>query len=165
MTESNGSDANHKPSSTVLATDVPRSKPLDFKPCKLCKKGDSSLPDHSISRCPVFPSNSDKVSRILELNGCVRCSSLEHRKPNCITRFDSRCNSCKGSHLGILCEGKAVSKAKTNPSSEGKVVSKGKANSTCKGNVNAPKVKECDNGVAIEMMNEWMVVMTLFYHV
>ena len=118
LTDSNGNDAIHKSSSTVLATDVPRSKPLNFKPYKLCKKGDSSLADHSKSRCPVYPSSSDKVSKILELNGHVRCSSLEHRKPDCVTRFDSRYNSCKGwRHLEILCEGKAVSKTKTIPSS------------------------------------------------
>ena len=104
--------------SATFATNVPDS--LKYKACKLCKATGSSLPDHSMSRCNNFPSSSEKIKRILELNGCIRCSSLAHQKDKCTTKFDYRCKLCSGWHLQLLCN-EGQGKTKNGKSNENEV--------------------------------------------
>ena len=133
-----------KTSSTALATNIPNNKPLKYKPCKLCYT-DNSSSEHSLSRCPVYPNSTDKISRLLQLNGCVKCSSLNHVVADCMTKLDSRCASCNSWHLEILCDRKSKQSTvkKENKGKEGMPNAKGNGKMTSK-----VKVKECENGLA-----------------
>ena len=141
-----------KPSVVSLAMDIPtkRLSTGSYKPCKLCKV-DSVMPEHSITRCPKYQSSSDKIKRLLELDGCVRCSSLKHQKQNCSTKFEIRCKHCKRWHLEILCEGLGTHREK-GQSKEGQS-KKGQSNED-NSREKSKNVNECKNGLTLGFMNE-----------
>ena len=49
-----------------------------FKSCTVCSDVTSTA-NHSISKCTKYKSDSDKVQKLQQLNGCVKCASITHR--------------------------------------------------------------------------------------
>ena len=74
----------------------------NFKPCTLCTDVKSTVP-HPIFRCERFKSAKEKCGKLETLNGCTRCSNLNHRTEVCRYKFSSRCRQCQGWHFSFLC--------------------------------------------------------------
>ena len=73
-----------------------------FKSCTICSDVTSAA-NHSISKCTKYKSVSDKVKKLQQLNGCVKCASITHETKNCSFRFSKRCFHYNGWHLSFLC--------------------------------------------------------------
>ncbi|XP_068234134.1 uncharacterized protein [Palaemon carinicauda] len=68
---------NLQDTSTSLAIKVDSNINNASKSCNLCQKVDSKDINHFISKCPNFPTAQEKVSKLSECKGCVKCGSLE----------------------------------------------------------------------------------------
>ena len=86
---------------TTLANNL-NVKSNPFKSCTVCSDVTSTA-NHSISKCTKYKSASDKVQKLQQLNGCVKCASITHETKNCSFRFFKRCFHCNGWHLSFLC--------------------------------------------------------------
>lgn len=84
-------------------------KPLKFRQCVLC--GDDKTPSHPIYKCERFPDGKSKVSRLLELKGCVKCGYTNHQAPDCRYKFSSKCRFCRKWHQGFLCSVSSTSES------------------------------------------------------
>ena len=88
-------------STSTMAINVKTSKNKEPY-CSLCKS-DGRRTDHSIRTCQVFDTSSKKVNKLKSINGCIRCSFVNHSTNNCRFKFDSKCMHCKGEHMTFLC--------------------------------------------------------------
>ena len=94
------SSPNPKPSSPNTNTSSPSSK-SDFRGCVLCS-GESKA-DHTLSKCNNFPTAKLKVSKLKELNLCIKCSGM-HSSRDCKFNFRKPCFFCaKTNHFSFLC--------------------------------------------------------------
>ena len=60
--------------------------------------------DHPIFQCKIFPTNSDKLKELEKLNGCKKCSYLNHNDSTCNRQFKTKCQKCSdGLHYSFLC--------------------------------------------------------------
>ena len=89
-------------SASSFAAGVDYSKKNTFKPCSLCTNEDKEAL-HPIFKCDKFDSPQSKVDKIVSLNGCVKCSNLNHVAEKCQFRFNTKCKHCKGWHFSFLC--------------------------------------------------------------
>ena len=105
-----------------------------------------------MSCCPNYPNNLDKVQRLNDLQGCTKCSSLQHKSKGCKTQFSTKCSLCNGLHLTILCLGKVRSQENSD--------TKNKANhSNASGKKKKSKEKQTsndkvENGIAYGVVKE-----------
>lgn len=72
-----------------------------FLSCTLCTREGKS--DHGINRCTVYKLPKDKLNRLQNLNGCLRCANLDHVSSQCKFRFKKPCNCCSSWHFTFLC--------------------------------------------------------------
>lgn len=72
-----------------------------FNSCTLCDVGKAS--DHPINKCVYYSGPSDKIKRLKDLNGCLKCASISHNTSRCKFRFRKPCNKCSKWHFTFLC--------------------------------------------------------------
>ena len=70
-----------------------------FKKCPLCV----SDSDHRINKCKNYPKAVDKIKRLLDIDGCVKCGNFDHNSLKCKFRFKKKCNICSKWHFTFLC--------------------------------------------------------------
>ena len=70
-----------------------------FKNCTACNENN----DHAINRCPKYVSAEAKIARLESLNGCVKCTNLDHDAARCKFRFRKPCNRCENWHFTFIC--------------------------------------------------------------
>ena len=85
------------------AANVHYSKENAFKPCSLCAYLDKKDASHPIFKCDRFENADPKVNKIISLQGCSKCSNLNHSSENCKFRFNAKCKHCKGWYFSFLC--------------------------------------------------------------
>ena len=90
----------------------------NFKPCSICSKLDSKEADHPIFKCSKFSDSKKRVDKLKELNGCVKCSNLNHTEKDCRHRFNTKCRSCFQWHFTFLCVEPEKSDENSEPSEE-----------------------------------------------
>ncbi|XP_066941280.1 uncharacterized protein [Macrobrachium rosenbergii] len=88
---------------TSLAVDVKYERNKTFKPCSICTKVDGKPADHPIHKCAKFDSAEAKIDKIRKLNGCLKCSNLNHHSKICRYRFNNKCKYCSEWHFSFLC--------------------------------------------------------------
>lgn len=64
--------------------------------CTLCTE------EHPYFKCPKFRTPCEKVKRLRELEGCVRCGFINHKSDNC-RLSNLKCKLCGGAHFPCLC--------------------------------------------------------------
>ena len=69
--------------------------------CNLCYRTGQPY-SHKISLCKTYPTAQDKISKLRELGGCTKCTSLKHNTTNCNYQGD-KCRTCQDLHHNILC--------------------------------------------------------------
>ena len=70
--------------------------------CGLCKK-DGTKYDHSMDSCAVYTSAKQKYDKLRKINGCTKCSFINHITSKCTFVFKSNCRHCSGLHMSYLC--------------------------------------------------------------
>ena len=75
-----------------------------FLCCNLCFSDGKKQVDHTIYKCSKYPNNSDKIRKLKSLNGCIKCTNLNHSADKCNFRFNRKCSNCHGWHFYFLCE-------------------------------------------------------------
>ena len=63
-----------------------------------------------LSKCAKFATPQAKVNKIIQLNGCIKCGSLQHVAGSCKFRFKNRCVFCRFWHFSFLCSANSGSK-------------------------------------------------------
>ena len=72
--------------------------------CGLCMKlDDSSIKNHKLKDCPKYRTPEQKLDKIRQYNGCVKCGYLNHTVANCRYRFPGKCTKCHEYHAYFLC--------------------------------------------------------------
>lgn len=113
LTNSNNSSKQTKSTSSYALSIEYDSTLKKRKQCAYC---DSS--DHSYRSCTIYKLPQEKLRRVKELNGCIRCGFTNHKISEC--RFKNvSCSQCRGNHFTCLC----VKYKETNSSSSIPVVS------------------------------------------
>ncbi|XP_068202978.1 uncharacterized protein [Palaemon carinicauda] len=112
---------NLQDTSTSLAIKVDSNINNASKSCNLCQKVDSKDINHFISKCPNFPTAQEKVSKLSECKGCVKCGSFMHPSTKCSFRFRKKCYHCGGWHFSFLCIKTSSTQSKNEPSSSATV--------------------------------------------
>ena len=113
-------------STSSLAADVNPKGKFSGQKCNLCVDGNNT-DYHPIFRCSHYQTSADKLERIKNLKGCVKCASLGHDVNQCKFRFKRKCVHCRKWHFDFLCptfsnsnaskkrgEGNSVVKTETN---------------------------------------------------
>jgi len=96
--------------SVALASSVivsGKSEKSKFKPCSLCSKDTGKDSDHPIQRCRVYKTADEKVSKLKEYGGCLKCTTLGHVQAKCSFKLFSRCSLCSRWHFSFLCTEKS----------------------------------------------------------
>ena len=70
--------------------------------CGLCKK-DGNKHDHTMDSCAVYTSPKQKYDQLRKINGCTKCSFINHITSKCTFVFKSNCRHCDGLHMSYLC--------------------------------------------------------------
>ena len=99
MTKNNKNLSYRYKETTGLAASV-KSNPR-FQ-CCLCSQDSSKDSNHSIRWCQNYRTPQEKIERLKQLNGCVKCGMLSHITTKCRFSFNRRC-SCKQWHFEFLC--------------------------------------------------------------
>jgi len=68
-----------------------------FHKCSLCSEF------HAINKCPKYSLPPDKIARLVQLKGCVKCGNIDHISDKCKFRFKKKCNMCSEWHFTFLC--------------------------------------------------------------
>lgn len=79
------------------------SKIKPFKECVLCKSDKVVNVDHPIQKCTVYNDSFSKLKKLESLNGCTKCSLLNHSAKECKFHFKNRCYNCQKWHFNYLC--------------------------------------------------------------
>ena len=87
----------------AVNVDYDKGNKKSFRPCSICSKIDDKEASHNIQNCKKFETALDKVNQLKTLQGCIKCSSLNHVSKDCKFRFRSRCYRCKQWHMNFLC--------------------------------------------------------------
>ena len=69
---------------------------------------------HKLYFCKVFPEAADKVNKLKQIGGCIKCSNQIHNINQCRSTLRMPCSFCNGDHLSYLC----VSKNKKDENAE-----------------------------------------------
>ena len=98
-------EAQPKTSTITLATGVKQNPKNSFKSiCLLCKSdGNKNCFAHKMADCPVYKSVNEKISKIKDQNGCIKCSLLNHDSKTCRWVFRDKCSICHKDHVSFLC--------------------------------------------------------------
>ena len=92
--------------------------------CILCDKSNVKSKDHPIFRCPQFKTPYDKVEKLQNLGGCIKCGSVGHEAKECKFQFKRKCYHCSMWHFDFLClSGKSPQNSNSKASSSEKVKS------------------------------------------
>ena len=91
--------------SITLATNVKFKPKFDFKNgCLLCQTTDEKdALSHKLDNCKLFPTADEKVKKLKEINGCLRCGLINHQTNTCKYVFREKCGFCHKDHLSSLC--------------------------------------------------------------
>ena len=60
-----------------------------FYSCTLCGK-DSRIERHPVNKCSLYKNAKDRLDRLKELKGCLKCADLKHQTNTCRYGFN-RC--------------------------------------------------------------------------
>ena len=71
--------------------------------CPICSYVDQVEANHSVYKCPKFPTAREKFDKLKELHGCTKCASLVHKSQDCTFKFKYKCSNCSGWHFSFLC--------------------------------------------------------------
>ena len=69
--------------------------------CNLCSHDGSDF-DHPTFKCLKYKSPADKLQKIKESKGCIKCSSLSHTTDACKFKLKRKCN-CGKWHFSFIC--------------------------------------------------------------
>ena len=99
----------HKPDTNILtsasnfaANISVRENSNKFRQCILCSDGSGSS-EHAISKCTRFPNAQAKISKLKQLNSCIKCANNNHKSDDCKFRFYKNCYFCNNLHFSFLC--------------------------------------------------------------
>lgn len=94
-----------KVSTITAAADVSHDiKPKkSFKACSICTKLEGKEADHPIFRCCKFLSPKEKIEKLKEIKGCLKCADLSHLTHGCKFKFRKKCIHCNNWHFSFLC--------------------------------------------------------------
>ena len=81
----------------VSLTAVSKSQTVK-KTCVLCERE-----GHWAQACRNYSTPKEKVNRLKEINGCVRCASKGHNWKNCFKSTNIKCRNCTEGHYDYLC--------------------------------------------------------------
>jgi len=74
-----------------------------FKPCSLCTKSNGREADHPIYSCTTYANPKEKVAKIKQFHGCLKCTNLDHDISKCTFKLYKRCGQCSKWHFSFLC--------------------------------------------------------------
>jgi len=80
-----------------------------FKPCPLCSKDNGNRADHPVYKCTVYLTPKEKISRIKQSKGCLKCCNLDHNDSKCNFKLYKRCVNCSMWHFSFLCPNPSLS--------------------------------------------------------
>ena len=70
--------------------------------CGLCKTDNKNF-NHSMGSCEVYKTSKERFDKLRKINGCTRCSFINHPTNKCQFQFRSKCRYCGGGHMSYLC--------------------------------------------------------------
>ena len=96
-------DKENSTSSTSLAVDIGISRGKESKvDCVLCVKDKISC-NHPIHKCEKYSTPKDKISKLKEMNYCLKCTRPNHKTEMCKFRLKNKCFNCNQWHFTFLC--------------------------------------------------------------
>jgi len=107
-------------------------KDQNLKVCSLCSD------DHPYFTCRKYKTASDKINRLKDLKGCIKCGHINHSSADC--KLSLKCKLCNGSHFPSLCNAAVKSKGRDPLKSTTKNIVSG---TTWTSDVNSVKVDTC----------------------
>ena len=99
--DSAGSNSNGSTTGFAVKVDYKTKSP---RPCSICTKVEGKDVSHPIYKCPTFQTPQDKINKLSNLSGCIKCANFSHTEDNCRFRFRSPCTKCRGWHMTYLCD-------------------------------------------------------------
>lgn len=78
--------------------------------CPLCKKDGVSDIYHKLKDCRRYDSPTDKVQKLRDMGGCVKCGATYHVTKFCKFKFRKACGRCNNYHMYFLCSNQGESK-------------------------------------------------------
>lgn len=99
-------DMSSNKNSIALATNIDyNSSNKKVVGCSLCNSDNkSSEVGHTLHMCTVYKNAKEKLDKIKELNGCLKCGWLNHTTQKCKYRFKNKCYICNNNyHYSFLC--------------------------------------------------------------
>ena len=76
--------------------------------CTLCNE------NHKYFKCEKYRTPKEKVKRLTELKGCIKCGYINHKSSDC-KLSNLICKICSGNHFPCLCIGEDGSKSESKP--------------------------------------------------
>ena len=89
-------------STSSLGVDVKPKGKISGQKCNLCADG-SDADTHPTFKCSRYLTSADKIERLKNLKGCVKCANLGHDVNQCKFRFKRKCVHCRKWHFDFLC--------------------------------------------------------------
>ena len=91
--------------SITLATNMNMKPRYDFKNgCLLCQSdNDKNSFSHKMENSKKYPSVDEKIGKLKDLNGCLKCGFINHQSKNCKYKFNEKCKNCEKDHFYYLC--------------------------------------------------------------
>lgn len=71
--------------------------------CSLCSSDGKESVYHSTLKCRYYPTAEEKVKKLKQIRGCVKCGRSNHPTNTCRHRFSKPCSICGNLHYENLC--------------------------------------------------------------
>ena len=70
--------------------------------CQLCR-ADNTNYNHAMRDCKKYNTPVSRVNKLESINGCTKCSFVNHSTNNCRFKFRTNCRHCNSEHMSYLC--------------------------------------------------------------